>query len=120
MEKGNGYLVRNKGSKYQAKYHTLFFTNLDEIEKQKTKDEFEEFFSLLNQLIDILLNNPYSNSQPCKFGILKELGFRTITFHSSLPKIGRGDMRLIFKVDDNKKITFYFAVGKHILRRART
>lgn len=116
MEKGNEYLVRNN---YRAKFHPLYFKCLDDIEEKMTESDFEEFFNLLNHEINVLMKNPYSNSRPCKFGILKELGFRTITFHSRKPRIGRGDMRLIFKVNDDKKITFYFAVGKRINLRPR-
>lgn len=107
-------------SKYQAKYHPVFYDTLDQLQEQMSEQEFEELFDLLmHEINKTLARDPFSNSRECKFGILSKLGFRTITFHSKKPKIGTGDMRLIFEVDESNQINFYFAVGERINKKPR-
>ena len=107
--------------KYKNKFHPLFYGTLDKIQEQMSEQEFDEFYDLLmHEINKVLAQDPLNNSRKCKFGILSELGFRTITFHSKIPKIGTGDMRLIFEVDDSNKIIYFFAVlGIRINERPR-
>ncbi|HWL22203.1 MAG TPA: hypothetical protein VNR38_00380 [Ureibacillus sp.] len=107
-------------SKYKTKYHPVFYETLDHLEEQMTEQEFDEFYDqLMHEINKVLAPDPFNNSRECKYGILKELGFRTITFHSKPLKIGTGDMRLIFKVDESNQLNLYFAVGKRFNTRPR-
>lgn len=105
--------------KYESEFHPGFFDTLDDTAKDMTEEQFEVFFELFKHEQKILEKDPYSNSRECEFGILRDEGFRTMTFHSKLPKKNTGDMRVIFKVDEDDKIVFYFAVGKRINTRPR-
>lgn len=104
---------------YKAKYHPGYFDTEDAETEHMTDEEFEMFFELLNHEKNILEKNPYSNSRECKFGILRDEGFRTMAFHSKLPKVNTGDMRIVFQVNEEEKTIFYFAVGKRINERPR-
>jgi mRNA-degrading endonuclease RelE of RelBE toxin-antitoxin system len=104
---------------YESQFNPGFFDTLDAASEHMTEDEFSMFYELFKHELSILEKNPYNNSRECEYGILQDQGFRTMTFHSKLPKIGTGDMRVIFKVDDDAKIVFYFAVGKRINKRPR-
>ncbi|OAH55029.1 MULTISPECIES: hypothetical protein [Bacillaceae] len=105
--------------KYESEFHPKFFDTLDDATDHMTEEEFSMFYELFEHERKILEKNPYNNSRECKYGILREKGFRTMTFHSKLPKNGTGDMRIIFEVNEETKIVFYFAVGKRINERPR-
>lgn len=106
-------------NKYESEFHPGFFDTLDATTEHMTDAEFEMFYQLFKHEQSILEKNPYSNSRECKFGNLRDDGFRTMTFHSKLPKVNTGDMRVIFKIDEDGKIIFYFAVGKRFNKRPR-
>ena len=107
-------------AKYKNKFHPFFYDTLDIIQEQMTEQQFDEFYDLLmHEINKVLAQDPFNNSRKCKFGILSELGFRTITFHSRIPKLGTGDMRLIFEVDECAKTNFYYAVGIRINKKPR-
>lgn len=105
--------------KYESKFHPEYFDTFDKVSANMTDEEFTMFYDLLQHEISTLEKNPYSNSRECKYGILHEQGFRTMSFHSSLPKFGTGDMRIIFEVDEDTRTNYYFAVGKRINTRPR-
>lgn len=104
---------------YESKFHPEYFDTFDHVADKMTNTEFAMFYELFQHVIDTLEKDPYSNSRECQYGILHEKGFRTMTFHSKLPKIHTGDMRVIFKIDENTKTNYYFAVGKRINTRPR-
>lgn len=104
---------------YMSEFHPRFFDTLDAVSEHMNDEQFSMFYELFNHELSILEKNPYNNSRECEYGILNEQGFRTMTFHSKLPRIGTGDMRIIFQVDEDNKIIFYFAVGKRINKRPR-
>lgn len=104
---------------YESEFHPGFFDTLDAASEHMTEEQFSMFYELFQHQRSILEKNPYNNSRECEYGILNEQGFRTITFHSKVPRTGTGDMRIIFQVDEDDKIIFYFAIGKRINKRPR-
>ena len=104
---------------YRAKYHPGFFDTLDKAAEGMTDKEFTLFWELFNHEVNNLSKNPYRLSRECKYGNLKEAGNRTISFHSKLPRIGTGDLRIIFKIDEDSRINYYLAIGKRINDRPR-
>jgi len=105
--------------KYNAEFHPGFFDTLDRVEDRMTEEEFDVFYNLFEHERKTLEKNPYNNSRECVYGILRDNEFRTMTFHSKLPRIGTGDMRIIFKVDEITKTVLYYAIGKRINKRPR-
>jgi len=105
---------------YDYKFHPHFFDILDETTKHLSDEEFSNFFALFEHELSILNKDPYSNSRNCKYGILHDKEFRTMTFHSQLPRSGTGDMRIIFEIDEESKLVLYWAVGRRINTRPRS
>ncbi|MBP3040354.1 hypothetical protein J9303_12755 [Bacillaceae bacterium Marseille-Q3522] len=111
--------MREQEQNYESKFHPSFFDTFDDAANDMSEKEFSIFYELFQHELRMLEKNPYSNSRECKYGILRELGFRTMTFLSKLPRTGTGDMRIIFEVKEDAKIVNYFAVGKRINKKPR-
>lgn len=104
---------------YENRFHPQFFNSLDDISSHMNDVDFSIFYELFQHELDVLKKDPYTNSRECKYEILREKGLRTMTFHSKLPRVGTGNMRIIFKIEETSKLILFYAVGMRINTKPR-
>lgn len=104
-------------SKYQVKYHPVFYDTLDKLQEQMSEQEFDEFYDLLmHEINKTLAQDPFNNSRECKFGILSDIGFRTITFQSKKRKLELVICALFLKLMKVTKSTFILLLEKELIK----